>query len=204
MPNTGLVFPNGPIDLGNGKRSWFDMSGVLNASNHQEALANSILAVNFNAERINAYINARKWNLGVSPRRTVLAGFSQGGTAAFRSAVLRSDALAGLCVISGATVGMAMPEGAPRFPVLAVVGEFEDKPYSGRPFFPGRVKELERQGFDVTSHIEPDVGHGRVVTPRVVRRLSEFSRDITPSAVPKTKHNHQPASSVGHERALAM
>src|SRR5262245_46805417 len=98
LPAVRFVFPNAPIrpitvNAGYLMRAWFDITGF-GASDPQDERG-----IRASAASIRALIQ-RENDRGVSTRRIVLAGFSQGGAMAVFTGVRHSERLAGIMGLS--------------------------------------------------------------------------------------------------------
>lgn len=93
-----FVFPHAPmraVTVNNGMRmrAWYDILGFEIARDQDETgIAASIAAVEA--------LIAREVDRGIAPQSIILAGFSQGGAIALRTALARRDALGGVLALS--------------------------------------------------------------------------------------------------------
>jgi len=97
---------------------------------------------------------------GITPRNTILAGFSQGAMMALHVGTSLSEELAGIIAFSGAFVaadGFAGGKFA-KPPVTLIHGEFDQvvDPNLSRE----AATELSASGFEVSLHISPNTAHG--------------------------------------------
>jgi phospholipase/carboxylesterase len=93
---------------------------------------------------------------GVSPRDTVLCGFSQGSIMALNVGLTLDQPVAAIVAFSGA---LALPGGASVTPPVALIhGEADTvlEPALSRT----AAAELQAQGVEVALHITPGLGHG--------------------------------------------
>lgn len=173
-----IYCPNGSILLGqdqdgNRYHSWFDVSDVLDNPDcdvvapraHQEAL---------DAQK---YIDDVLRREGISEDRLIIAGFSQGGTMAFYSALLRTSEVAGVyCLSGGALDRLTQPVSKP--PVGLLAGEREHQDYSGYPMAQKTRAQLDAQGFRVDCAVLPGQGHD--ISPEAVKLLAHLTHFLTP------------------------
>lgn len=108
---------------------------------------------------LDAYLDAALARHGVPESRLVLAGFSQGTTAALHVALGRPRAIAGVIGFSGT---LSNPESlephlTSRPPVLLIHGDADDIVPVER-LHEARAA-LEARDFDVTAHVSPSLGH---------------------------------------------
>jgi phospholipase/carboxylesterase len=94
-PRIRFVFPHAPvqpvtINGGESMRAWYD---IYNDRRHDEA------GIRASQARVEALL-AREGARGVAPRRTVLAGFSQGGAIALHTGLRHAERLAGILALS--------------------------------------------------------------------------------------------------------
>lgn len=94
-PRIRFVFPHAPvqpvtINGGESMRAWYD---IYNDRRHDEA------GIRASQARVEALL-ARERARGVAPRRTVLAGFSQGGAIALQTGLRHAERLAGILALS--------------------------------------------------------------------------------------------------------
>lgn len=154
LPGMLFVSPNAPsvCDHMPSGFQWFPVAGALPIRKVGDAEAARPALVNFLMDL---------WaQTGVSPAKTVLAGFSQGGMMALHVGTALDQQLAGLISFSGAFLP---PEGfgTGKFakpPVALIHGDQDgvvDTDLSRQA-----ATVLRAAGLDVTLHISPGVGHG--------------------------------------------
>lgn len=121
LPNTEFVSPDAfdPCEMGYGYQ-WFSLRSWLPAHMQQAAEAN--------AAKLNAYIDAKIAEYGLSPDRVALVGFSQGTMMSLLIAPRRRVPLAGVLGYSGALLGGEALIGdttAVRMPIHLVHGDLD-------------------------------------------------------------------------------
>ncbi len=106
---------------------------------------------------LDAFIDAELARNGLTDDRLALVGFSQGTMMSLYVGPRRERQIAGIVGLSGALIDTGdAPKTHP--PVLLVHGD-EDPMVPIEAFYRAR-EALERQGFEVTSHVSPGLGHG--------------------------------------------
>jgi len=93
--DTLVVLPRGPIQLGFDQYAWFRVAFTANGPRIEADAAN--------ASRLSliAFVQQVQAAHGISPARTVIAGFSQGGILSASVALSAPDGVAGFGVLSG-------------------------------------------------------------------------------------------------------
>lgn len=147
-PAIRFIFPHAPsipvtINGGYVMPAWFD---ILDADFDLNV---DLQGIRTSADAVKALI-AREIGRGIDSRRIVLAGFSQGGTVCYETALTYSLPLAGLLALSTyfATHGSMVPELANRkLPVRIYHGSYD-------PVVP---EFLGRQGYEILREMRYDV-----------------------------------------------
>ncbi|HCS23333.1 MAG TPA: hypothetical protein PLW48_04675 [Alphaproteobacteria bacterium] len=173
-----LYCPDGPIVLGTdseGKtyHSWFDVSDVLDNPDCDKVAPRAHQAA-LDAQK---YIDDVVRREGISEDRLIIAGFSQGGTMAFYSGLLRTSEVAGVYSLSGGALDrLTQPVSKP--PVGLLAGERENQDYSGFPMAQKTRAQLDAQGFRVDCAVLG--GQGHEITPEAVKLLAQLTHFLTP------------------------
>lgn len=109
---------------------------------------------------IDAFIDAQLARHGLSEHRLVLAGFSQGTTAALHVALGRPRRIAGVIGFSGTLSDPESlePHMRSKPPVLLIHGD-ADQVVPVQRLQEARLA-LEARGFDLTTHVARGLGHG--------------------------------------------
>jgi phospholipase/carboxylesterase len=124
------------------------------------------------APALDAFIDARLEDYGLSEKDLVLVGFSQGTMMALQVGLRRERQVAGILGYSGMLTGTATlaKELKSKPPVLLIHG-------SADPVVPVAAlheakSELEKLGVDVSTYVSPGLGHS--VDPTGLRLGAEF------------------------------
>lgn len=157
LPDTEFLAPDAPEPcVGNPfGRQWFPIPWLDGSS---EAAAAAGLEAS--AADLNAFLDARLEEAGLSPRSLALVGFSQGAMMSLHVAPRRSEAIAGIVAISGRLLRPELlgAEAVVKPPVLLVHGDadpvvpFEDMGRAGNA--------LVGAGFETYGHVMKGTGHG--------------------------------------------
>lgn len=184
LPEAKMRFPDAPIvigtdDRGMQYRSWFDVDEWVKrdvAPDQKEVAIRATAA----AKEMNEYIDRVIKEEGISRERVIIAGFSQGGTMAFYTGLLRDTPVAGVYALSGGAMDkLENPVSKP--PVGLVVGADETGgDYSGPPQTLSARKKLDDMGFFVDSFVVPNQRHE--TSPKAMELLSVFTRTVTSDA----------------------
>lgn len=173
-----LYCPDGPELLGtdqdgNRYHSWFDVSDVLDNPDSDTVAPRARQA----ALAAQSYIDDVIRREGISEDRVIIAGFSQGGTMAFYSGLLRASEVAGVyCLSGGALDRLTDPVSKP--PVGLLAGEREHQDYSGYPMAEKTRAQLDAQGFRVDCAVLGGQGHD--ISPESVKLLAQLTHFLTP------------------------
>jgi phospholipase/carboxylesterase len=149
LPDTAFVSPNAPQGCPGapGGYQWWGFG----AGSDRSAGVTSAAPI------LDAFIDAELGRHGLGDDRLALVGFSQGTMMSLYVGPQRERQIAGIVGLSGALIDTGeAPKTHP--PILLVHGD-EDPMVPIEAFYRAR-EALERQGFDVTSHVSPGLGHG--------------------------------------------
>ncbi len=157
LPDTAFVAPDAAEPCLNNPfgRQWFPVPWLDGSS---QAAADA--AMEKSVEDINAFIDARLADEGLTPDRLVLLGFSQGTMMSLHVAPRRDTAIAGVIGFSGRLLRpeRLAAEARVKPPVLLIHGDadpmvpFEDMGKAG--------DALVKAGFEVFGHVMKGTGHG--------------------------------------------
>jgi phospholipase/carboxylesterase len=150
LPDTAFVSPNAPeiCPGAPGGYQWWGFGGGGDRS----------AGVRIAAPILDGFIDAELARHGLTEDRLALVGFSQGTMLSLYVAPRRERQIAGVVGLSGALIGADDDALKTRPPVLLVHGD-EDPMVPVDSFHKAR-EALERQGFELTSHVSPGLGHG--------------------------------------------
>jgi phospholipase/carboxylesterase len=175
LPDTEFLAPDAPEPcVGNPfGRQWFPIPWLDGSS---EAAAAAGLEAS--AADLNAFLDARLEEAGLSPRSLALVGFSQGAMMSLHVAPRRSEAIAGIVAISGRLLRpeLLAAEAVVKPPVLLVHGDadpvvpFEDMAKAGNA--------LVGAGFETYGHVMKGTGHG--IAPDGLSVALSFLKDRLP------------------------
>ena len=173
LPDAQLRFPDGPIQMGWNNHSWFDVQDVLDNPDDQANKATVAPRAAEAAKAMNDYVSRVMAEEGVSEKQIILAGFSQGGTMAYYTGLLRDEAVGGVYALSGGALeNLQQPKSMP--PVGLVAGGLEQQDYSGAPQADKTAKLLRDIGFAAESYIIP--GQEHQITPKAMDLLAAFTK----------------------------
>lgn len=175
LPDTMFLAPDAPEPcVGNPfGRQWFPIPWLDGSS---EAAAAAGLEAS--AADLNAFLDARLEEEGLSPRALALVGFSQGAMMSLHVAPRRPEAVAGIVAISGRLLRpeLLAQEAVVKPPVLLVHGDadpvvpFEDMGRAGNA--------LVAAGFETYDHVMKGTGHG--IAPDGLSVALSFLKDRLP------------------------
>jgi len=149
LPDTAFVSPNAPEPCPGapGGYQWWGFGGGGDRS----------AGVRTAAPILDVFIDAELAKLGLGDDRLALVGFSQGTMLSLYVGPRRTRQIAGIVGLSGALIETGeAPKTHP--PILLVHGD-EDPMVRIDAFYRAR-ETLEQEGFEVTSHVSPGLGHG--------------------------------------------
>ncbi|MFV0491953.1 MAG: alpha/beta hydrolase [Pseudorhodobacter sp.] len=157
LPDTVFLAPDAPERVAGGPvgRQWFPIPW-LDGSSEEAAQEGLLRAV----EDLNAFLDARLAEEGLTPDRLILLGFSQGAMMSLQVAPRRDRAIAGVIAISGRLLAPERleKEAVVKPPVLLIHGDqdpvvpFEDMRLAG--------EALVAAGFETYGHVMKGTGHG--------------------------------------------
>ena len=173
LPGALFVSPNAPEPLGMGGYQWFaiDWSGDRLASRQTGVTGTRPVLVNF--------LNDLWTQTGLTPGRTILAGFSQGAMMALHvgTSLPASQQLMGIIGFSGAFLppdGFGGPELA-KPPICLVHGDMDDVVDPNLSAEANTV--LGEAGYDVRFHLSREVAHG--IAPDGLAFATSFIEGLT-------------------------
>ena len=176
LPDTEFLAPDAPEPcVGNPfGRQWFPIPW-LDGSSEAAAAA----GLESSSADLNAFLDARLEEAGLSPRSLALVGFSQGAMMSLHVAPRRSEAIAGIVAISGRLLRpeLLATEAVVKPPVLLVHGDadpvvpFEDMGKAGNA--------LVGAGFETYGHVMKGTGHG--IAPDGLSVALSFLKDRLPA-----------------------
>jgi phospholipase/carboxylesterase len=150
FPSAALVLPSGfdPDARGGAAQDWYSTRG-LNPDNHRERVASML-------PDIEDLVRREQTNFGVSPSRTVLIGFSQGGTVALEA--VKTPGLAGAVVAFSARYAR-LPNRGTRISsrIHLVHGEYDS--VVSRVYAERAARALSGLHVPVTLDIVENLGH---------------------------------------------
>lgn len=175
LPGTAFVAPDAPepcraTPFG---RQWFPIPWLDGSS---EAAADAGLAAA--SDDLNAFLDARLADEGLTPDRMVLVGFSQGAMMAMHVAPRRPVPVAGVVAISGRLLAheRLAAEAVAKPPMMLIHGDQDEMvPFANMDF---AAEILARAGFDVYGHVMRGTGHG--IAPDGLGAALSFLRDRLP------------------------
>ena len=157
LPGVAFVAPDAPDRCSGGGFGfqWFPIPRF-DGSTEAEAAA----GIDAAAAELNAFLDARLEEEGLTPDRLVLVGFSQGAMMSLQVAPRRAEAVAGVVAISGRLLRpeLLATEARVKPPVLIMHGDqdpvvpFDDLARAG--------DALVAAGFPVYAHVMKGTGHG--------------------------------------------
>lgn len=184
LPEAKIRCPDGPIkfyEMPDGKfgRSWFEIRDLFDGDKLPEDRKEIARRAATAAKEMNDYIDKVIKEEGIPEDRVIIAGFSQGGTMAFYTGLLRDSKVAGVYALSGGALDLlANPASKP--PVGLLAGAREEQDYSGAPHQLKVSAALDKAGFNVDCVILPDQGHD--ISWKSMELLSVFTRAVTSEA----------------------
>lgn len=150
LPDTAFASPNAPqpVPGAPGGFQWWPIGGPDRASGAKAA-----------APVLDAFIDAELARHGLSEDRLALVGFSQGTMMSLHVGPRRTRQVAGIVGYSGMLVDEAAlaSEARTKPPILLVHGD-ADPMVPVTAFYNAR-EALQRQGFEVESHVSRGLGH---------------------------------------------
>lgn len=176
LPNTVFVAPDAPEPCTGNPfgRQWFPIPWIDGSSEEQ---AQEGMRAAF--ADLDAFLNERMADEGLTPAQTALIGFSQGTMMALHVAPRRAEPFAGIVAFSGRLMMPEMLEAdlKSKPPVLLAHGDrddvvpFEDMNRAG--------VALQKAGFDVFGHVMQGGGHG--ISPDGLGVAMQFLKERLPA-----------------------
>lgn len=177
LPNTVFIAPDAPEPCRNNPfgRQWFPIPW-LDGSSEAEAKAGMAQSI----ADLNAFLDARLAEEGLSADRLAVVGFSQGTMMALHVLPRRAAPIAGIVAFSGRLLDpdSLAAEAVSKPPVLLVHGDedpmvpFADMGIAGRA--------LTAAGFETYGHVMKGTGHG--IAPDGLSVALSFLKDRLPGA----------------------
>lgn len=121
--DTLVILPRGPLMRGAGEYAWFDVAFG------PQGPRPDVVAAEQSRRRLAGFIAELQLDFGVSPSRTVVAGFSQGGIMSASVGLTRPDLVAGFGILAGRILPELEPLLADRLalsPLQAFIGHGRD------------------------------------------------------------------------------
>lgn len=175
LPDTEFLAPDAPEPCAGNPfgRQWFPIPW-LDGSSEAAAAA----GLDASATDLDAFLDARLEEAGLSPRALALVGFSQGAMMSLHVAPRRPEPVAGIVAISGRLLRpeRLAAEAVVKPPVLLVHGDadpvvpFEDMGKAGNA--------LVAAGFETYGHVMKGTGHG--IAPDGLSVALSFLKDRLP------------------------
>lgn len=181
LPEAKMRFPDAPIEFGTDDkgrvhRSWFDVDQWVKtdtAPDREEVARRASVA----AKAMNEYVDRVIKEEGIPENRVIIAGFSQGGTMAFYTGLLRDTQVGGVYALSGGAMDkLENPVSKPPVGLVAGANEVGGM-YSGPEQTETTRDILEKKDFFVGSFIVPNQRHE--TSPRAMELLTGFTRTVT-------------------------
>lgn len=157
MPDTVFVAPDAPEPCTGNPfgRQWFPIPRLDGSS--EVASAASLMQA---AQDLNAFLDARIKEEGITSADVVLFGFSQGSMMALHVAPRRNEPFAGIVAFSGRLLRpeLVKTEARAKPPVMLIHGDADQMV----PFEEMRIagQALASAGFNVYGHVMKGTGHG--------------------------------------------
>lgn len=176
LPGTVFFSPDAPEPCNGAPmgRQWFPIPWIDGSS--EEAARQGLLAA---ADDLNAFLDAKLAEEGLTPQALALVGFSQGAMMSLHIAPRRNEAIAGVVAISGRLLSPELlHEAVVKPPVLLIHGDqdpvvpFEDMGLAGNA--------LVAAGFETYGHVMKGTGHG--IAPDGLSVGLSFLADRLPKA----------------------
>lgn len=175
LPDTVFIAPDAPEACAGNPfgRQWFSIPRF-DGSSEVEAAA----GVNRSSDDLNAFLDARLAEEGLTPKVLALVGFSQGAMMSLHVAPRRDTAMAGVVAISGRllrpqVLGMEMKV---KPPVLVMHGDRDDVVPFGEMQIAGNA--LVAAGFETFGHVMKGAGHG--IAPDGLGVAMQFLKERLP------------------------
>lgn len=175
LPGTVFMAPDAPEACSGNPfgRQWFSIPRFDGSSEVDAAVA-----MNKAAADLNAFLDARLLDEGLTPQALALVGFSQGAMMALHVAPRRPVAMAGVVAISGMLMRAQVLalETVVKPAVLLVHGDADEMVPFGEMSKAGLA--LQAAGFDTFGHVMRGTGHG--IAPDGLGVAMQFLKERLP------------------------
>ena len=175
LPDTVFMAPDAPdACAGNPfRRQWFPIPRFDGSSEVDAAVA-----MNRAAADLNAFLDQRLADEGLTPAALALVGFSQGAMMALHVAPRRAKPMAGVVAISGQLMRAQLLglETVSKPPILLVHGDRDDVVDFNEMQRAGQA--LQAAGFDTFGHVMKGTGHG--IAPDGLGVAMQFLKERLP------------------------
>jgi phospholipase/carboxylesterase len=175
VPGTVFMAPDAPEACSGNPfgRQWFSIPRFDGSSEVDAAVA-----MNKAAADLNAFLDARLLDEGLTPQALALVGFSQGAMMALHVAPRRPVAMAGVVAISGMLMRAQVLalETVVKPAVLLVHGDADEMVPFGEMSKAGLA--LQAAGFDTFGHVMRGTGHG--IAPDGLGVAMQFLKERLP------------------------
>lgn len=175
LPDTVFIAPDAPdlCAVSGFGRQWFPIPRFDGSSEVEAAVA-----MNHAADDLNAFLDQRLAEEGLTPAALALVGFSQGAMMSLHIAPRRNQAIAGVVAISGRLLRpqVLAQEMKVKPPVVLIHGDHDDVV----PFQEMQVagNALVAAGFDTFGHVMQGAGHG--IAPDGLGVAMQFLKERLP------------------------
>ena len=172
MPDTAFVAPDAPDPCTNNPLG-FQWAPIpwLDGSSEEQAT----LAMCASIDDVNAMLDALLGDLGLTPDRLILLGFSQGCMISLHIAPRRAQPIGGVVGISGRLLvpESLNAEAVSKPPIMLIHGDADDVvPFASMQ---EAGQTLSAEGFEVYAHVMRGTGHG--IAPDGLSVALAFMRD---------------------------
>lgn len=175
LPGTAFAAPDAPSPCAGNPfgRQWFPIPRFDGSSE-----VDASVEMNRAADDLNAFVDQRLADLGLTPAALALVGFSQGAMMSLHVAPRREVAMAGVVAISGKLMRpqVLAQEAKVRPPVLLMHGDRDDVVPFGEMQVAGNA--LVAAGFQTYGHVMQGSGHG--IAPDGLGVALQFLRERLP------------------------
>lgn len=171
LPTAAVVALNGydPFDLGGNGRQWFSVKGI--TEDNRPARVEAALP------RVDQAIATEEARLGLTRRKTVILGFSQGAILALHMAASSPNPPMAVIALAGRLAGPPSPAPQPRPPVLLSHGAMDAVIQVAH--MDAAATALREAGCLVQTLQIPGLGHA--IHPQQIERTLHFLTAITAS-----------------------
>lgn len=176
LPDTVFMAPDAPDPCAGNPfgRQWFPIPRFDGSSEVDAAIA-----MNRAAADLNAFLDQRLAEEGLTPAALALIGFSQGAMMSMHIAPRRAQAMAGVVAISGKLMlpQMLAQEAKVKPPVMLIHGDRDDVVPFGEMQAAGNA--LVAAGFATFGHVMQGTGHG--IAPDGLGVTMQFLKERLPA-----------------------